>query len=163
MRGDVPGDGTEEGAPVGFDLVGRSHSHYYREQTHHSTFVRWTSDSYFSVIPDCGANKSKGHEMADLEVVLQKERLLVLTMSSHLHHCRHHPEQTHSTLVRWISNGNGSVQHSVQREQKQGVQDSGPGGGAEEGPLVGFAPVTHSHHCMNHPGQTHSTFVSVDI
>jgi hypothetical protein len=41
----------------------------------------------------------KGREVADLDVVLKKEHPLVLILSSHSHHCRNHPQHTHSTFV----------------------------------------------------------------
>jgi hypothetical protein len=50
-----------------------------------SVDIQWER---FSATLSCNASESKGREMADLEVVLKKERLLVLTLSFHSHHCR---------------------------------------------------------------------------
>jgi hypothetical protein len=57
---------------------------------------QWQRFSYFSATPNSSA---KAMSAKYLEVVLQKERLLVLTLSSHSHHCRNHPEQIHGTCV----------------------------------------------------------------
>jgi hypothetical protein len=80
-------------------LTVSSHSLQESSRTH-STFVRWASNGSASVQHSCNASESKERKMADLEVLLLKERLLALTLSSHSTTAG--AEQAyHSTFVRW--------------------------------------------------------------
>jgi hypothetical protein len=85
--------------------------------------------------------------MADLEVVLKMERLLLLTLFSHSHHCRSSPTTA-------LSSGG----HSVQHECKQGPREmTDPEMVLKKEPLLVLILSSHSHHCKNRPEQTHST------
>jgi hypothetical protein len=80
-------------------LTVSSHSLQESSRTH-STFVRWASNGSASVQHSCNASESKERKMADLEVLLLKERLLALTLSSYSTTAG--AEQAyHSTFVRW--------------------------------------------------------------
>jgi hypothetical protein len=100
--------------------------------------------------------------MADLEVVLKKEHLLVLTLS--VVPTRTTTESRPTTAL--SSGTSGSVQSlqcntQLQRERKQSARDGGPGGGAEEGALVGLdfvVPLAPLHESpRTEPQHTHST------
>jgi hypothetical protein len=67
-----------------------------------SVDIQWER---FSATLSCNASESKGCDMADLEVLLKKKRVLVVTLSIH------YQEQTHqSTFVsgnQWQFSDNG--------------------------------------------------------
>jgi hypothetical protein len=68
----------KKGTPVGLHLAVPLAP--LQEQTHHSTFVRWTSSVQHLL--KFSARENKEHEMADLGVVLKKESVLVLTLTA---------------------------------------------------------------------------------
>jgi hypothetical protein len=62
--------------------------------------------------------ESNAREMADLEVVLKKGRLLVLTLSSHSHHCKSKRRRTTASSDGQAV-GSGQSLHPTERERKQ--------------------------------------------
>jgi hypothetical protein len=74
-------------------LIMSSHSHHCRNpQQTHNTFV--SVDPMAAVQSNALLQRERTQEgkLADLEVVLKKEHLMRLTLSSHSHHCMNRPE-----------------------------------------------------------------------
>jgi hypothetical protein len=92
-------------------------------------------------------------EVADLEVVLKKNCLLLLTVPPHSHHCRSRPTRVLSSDGQAVE----AIRHSTTRVNGKGREVADLDVVLKkEHPLVLILSFP-LHHCRDRPGQTHST------